>query len=62
MANHDNLTPAQQAEFDRLMTIKMSDWPDGLHEYVRSNGPIYSGDHMAHVVTGWVREQPEVKA
>ena len=58
MSNYDNLTADQQAEFDRLMTIKMSDWPGALHEYVRSNGPIRCDDQMAHVVAGWVREQP----
>ena len=54
-AGYDNLTPVQQAEFDRLMTIKMGDWPAGLVKWVREQGPIRCGDQMADVVGQWVK-------
>jgi hypothetical protein len=62
MANYDNLTPAQQARFDQLMTMKMGDWPDALRTWVRDHGPIYCGDQMAHEVAGWVRSGAEEAA
>ena len=57
MANYDNLSAAQQAEFDRLMVMKMSDWPTALHDHIQNNGPIYTGDHLADVMAGWVRQE-----
>ena len=58
MANYDNLTGSQQAEFDRLMTVPVNTWPEALIQHVRSTGGPFCGDALADAVAGWVRTQP----
>ena len=55
MANYDNLSPAQQADFDRLMTQPTNQWPAGLIGWVRLQGGPFCGDALADAVAGWVR-------
>ena len=62
MANYDNLTPARQAEFDRLMSVPTNTWPEELVKHVRSTGGPFCGDALADAVAGWVKSQPEVTA
>jgi hypothetical protein len=57
MANYDGLTESQQAEFDGLMVMKMSEWPAELHGWMKAHSPIYCGDQMADEVAGWVRSK-----
>ncbi len=57
MANYDNLTAAQQAEFDRLMTSATNTWPADLIKHVRATGGPFCGDALADAVAGWVRSQ-----
>jgi hypothetical protein len=54
-AGYENLTPAQQAEFDRLMTSKTNTWPPELIGYVRNRGGSFSGDALADAVGDWVK-------
>ena len=55
MANYDKLTAAQQADFDRLMTIPTNQWPAALIQHVRDTGGPFCGDALADAVAGWVR-------
>jgi hypothetical protein len=55
MASYDQLNPAQQAEFDRLMTTPTSTWPDALIAHVRGWGGSFCGDALADAVEAWVR-------
>ena len=55
MANYDNLTEVQQAEFDRLMTVPTNTWPDSLIRHVRSQSGPFCGDALADAVAGWVK-------
>ena len=56
MANYDNLTPDQQADFDRLMTQPTNRWPAELVTWVQSWGGPFSGDALADAVAGWVKQ------
>jgi hypothetical protein len=56
MANYDNLTPAQQADFDRLMTQPTNQWPPELIQWIRNQGRPFCGDALADAVAGWVRQ------
>jgi len=56
MANYDNLTPDQQADFDRLMTQPTNQWPPELVQWVRKQPGSFCGDALADAVAGWVRQ------
>jgi hypothetical protein len=56
-ANYDNLTPAQQARFDTLMTQPTNQWPPELIQHVRDTPGPFCGDALADTVAGWVRSQ-----
>jgi hypothetical protein len=55
MAHYDNLTPAQQARFDALMTQPTNQWPPELITHVRKTGGSFCGDALADAVAGWVK-------
>lgn len=48
------ITLEQSVKHERLMVMKTSEWPIELKEYMKTRGPIYSGDQIACVVADWL--------
>lgn len=54
-AGYEGLTATQETELTRLMSAKMSTWPQSLTRWVQQNGPITCGDMLADFVGRWVK-------
>jgi len=50
------LTTTQATRHDRLMSMKPSEWPDGLRRYVHDRrGTLTCGDAIACAVADWLK-------
>jgi hypothetical protein len=57
-ASYFRIDVGRMVEHNKLMTMRMCDWPEDLKQFLQNGPTIYSGDGIACRVADWLKTQP----